>query len=291
MEAIKEERGITIRSAIGGSCVLTLIFPYSPTRSRNMFKTTAVLALIASASAFVPTGRMAQSGMQMMAKKSSPAPTSAFDDEIGALPPVGFWDPLGLAADGNVEVFNRRRASELKHGRIAMLAVVGYLVQENYRLPGAIDLDGTTFDSIPNGVAAIGAVKSFGWLQVRGKYNPTKNVKSYDYFPPNINSRRSSPPSATGSSWAGRTRRARRWATSASTWARPPRATTCATRGPRRSRTVRSLCLASSLLGVPSSADYISILSSRPHLFLCFFPSPSSPRPPQAALPCWPLWS
>lgn len=140
-----------------------------------MFKTTAVLALIASASAFVPTGRMAQSGMQMMAKKSSPAPTSAFDDEIGALPPVGFWDPLGLAADGNVEVFNRRRASELKHGRIAMLAVVGYLVQENYRLPGAIDLDGTTFDSIPNGVAAIGAVKSFGWLQVRGKYNPTKN--------------------------------------------------------------------------------------------------------------------
>ena len=75
-------------------------------------------------------------------------------------------DPLGLAADGNVDVFNRRRAAELKHGRVAMLAVVGYLVQESYRLPGAIDLDGTTFDSIPNGVAAIGAIKSFGWLQI-----------------------------------------------------------------------------------------------------------------------------
>jgi hypothetical protein len=47
-----------------------------------------------------------------------------------------------------------------------MLAVVGYIFQELARFPGAIDLDGTTFSSIPNGVGAIGAVPSAGWLQI-----------------------------------------------------------------------------------------------------------------------------
>lgn len=90
----------------------------------------------------------------------------SFEDELGVLPPVGYWDPLGLAADGNKEVFDRRRAVELKHGRVAMLAVVGYLVQEIARFPGAIDLDGTTFSSIPNGVGAITAIPAFGWFQI-----------------------------------------------------------------------------------------------------------------------------
>lgn len=127
-----------------------------------MFKATAVLAMVAAAEAFRPSGRM------MSSSKLSMKATSGFEEEIGALPPVGFWDPLGLAADGDKAVFDRRRASELKHGRIAMLAVVGYLVQDVYRLPGAIDLDGTTFDAIPNGVGAIGAISSFGWLQIVG---------------------------------------------------------------------------------------------------------------------------
>lgn len=47
-----------------------------------------------------------------------------------------------------------------------MLAVAGYIVQAFTRFPGAIDLDGTTFSSIPNGVGAIGAINSFGWIQI-----------------------------------------------------------------------------------------------------------------------------
>lgn len=54
----------------------------------------------------------------------------------------------------------------MKHGRVAMLAVTGYIFQAATRLPGTIDLDGTTFDAIPNGVGAIGAISSFGWLQI-----------------------------------------------------------------------------------------------------------------------------
>jgi hypothetical protein len=42
----------------------------------------------------------------------------------------GFWDPLGFTADGDVAAFRRRRSVELKHGRISMLATMGYITPE-----------------------------------------------------------------------------------------------------------------------------------------------------------------
>ena len=51
---------------------------------------------------------------------------SAFADELGALPPVGFWDPAGLSDGISQEKFDSYRLAELKHGRSAMLATVGY---------------------------------------------------------------------------------------------------------------------------------------------------------------------
>ena len=114
--------------------------------------------MIAAAEAFRPLGRMAASTKLSM--------KYGFEDELGAIPPVGYFDPLKLSEGIDKATFDQYRAAELKHGRVAQLAVVGYLVQENYRLPGAIDLDGTTFDSIPNGVEAIGVISSFGWLQL-----------------------------------------------------------------------------------------------------------------------------
>merc|ERR1711976_901731 len=56
------------------------------------------------------------------------SPLRAFEGELGVQAPVGFWDPLGLAADGDADTFKRRRAAELKHGRISMLACIGYIV-------------------------------------------------------------------------------------------------------------------------------------------------------------------
>ena len=47
-----------------------------------------------------------------------------------------------------------------------MLAVVGLIAADVARFPGSIDLDGTTFNSIPNGVAALGAINPFGWFQI-----------------------------------------------------------------------------------------------------------------------------
>merc|ERR1712157_681565 len=53
------------------------------------------------------------------------SPLRAFEGELGVQPPVGFWDPLGLSKDGNEDVFKRRRSTEIKHGRVSMLAAMG----------------------------------------------------------------------------------------------------------------------------------------------------------------------
>jgi hypothetical protein len=52
----------------------------------------------------------------------------AFEDEIGAQPPLGFFDPLGLLDDADDARFNRLRYVEIKHGRVCMLAVLGHVV-------------------------------------------------------------------------------------------------------------------------------------------------------------------
>eukprot|EP01036_Dinobryon_divergens_P027437 gene27437-36212_t len=122
-----------------------------------MLSTVLFISLLASVSAFAPLANKAAS----LAKVRM-----SYDNEVGVLPPTGFFDPLGLSNGIDAATFKNYREAELKHGRVAMLAVTGYIIQAFFRLPGAIDLDGTTFQSIPNGVAAVGAISSFGWLQI-----------------------------------------------------------------------------------------------------------------------------
>lgn len=83
----------------------------------------------------------------------------SFENELGAQPPLGFWDPLYLLEDADQERFDRLRYVEIKHGRIAMLAVLGSLVQQNVRLPGLLSFSNNlSFEDMPNGVAALGKV-------------------------------------------------------------------------------------------------------------------------------------
>ena len=51
---------------------------------------------------------------------------------VGSLPPVGFFDPLGLSADKTPGQLKKYREAELKHGRVCMLAFLGILVQESF---------------------------------------------------------------------------------------------------------------------------------------------------------------
>ena len=91
----------------------------------------------------------------------------SFETEVGAQPPLGFWDPLGLLENADQERFDQLRFTEIKHGRVAMLAVVGHITTTaGIHLPGTIDLDGTTFDSIPNGLAGLSAIPAFGLFQL-----------------------------------------------------------------------------------------------------------------------------
>merc|ERR1719446_199378 len=96
------------------------------------------------------------------------SPLRAFENELGVQAPVGFWDPLGLSSDGDVAVFKRRRETEIKHGRVSMLAAMGYITPElTGKLPGYLSPSmGLKFADIPNGLGAISKVPLAGWGQI-----------------------------------------------------------------------------------------------------------------------------
>jgi hypothetical protein len=121
----------------------------------------AVLAsLIASAAAFAP----AQTG------KASTSLNMAFEEELGAQPPLGCWDPFGMLNGADQERFDRLRYVEIKHGRICQLAFLGQIVtRAGIHLPGDIDYSGHSFDSYPNGIAAVigpDAIPTAGIVQI-----------------------------------------------------------------------------------------------------------------------------
>ena len=94
-------------------------------------------------------------------------PFRAFEDELGVQAPVGFWDPVGYTRDGNMETFKRRRETEIKHGRVAMYATMGYIVPEYFKWPGYLSPSmGLKFSDVPNGLAAITKVPGNGWAQI-----------------------------------------------------------------------------------------------------------------------------
>lgn len=49
----------------------------------------------------------------------------------GAIAPFGYFDPLGFLKDSELGTVKRFREAEIMHGRVAMMATVGYLIGEN----------------------------------------------------------------------------------------------------------------------------------------------------------------
>jgi len=125
------------------------------------------LALAASASAFAPSAKApratvavgeTKADLEAMAKKLNPI--------------VGFYDPLNLAeanfwGASNEATIGFLRHSEIKHGRIAMFAFVGYIVHANgIKWPWAMQLDGTPFPSETNPPALWDAVSDSAKWQI-----------------------------------------------------------------------------------------------------------------------------
>jgi len=73
--------------------------------------------------------------------------------EVGAGVPFGFFDPAGFCKQGaggpggDEAGFRNLRASEIKHGRVAMMASIGAVAQHYIRFPG--------FEQVPAGIEAI----------------------------------------------------------------------------------------------------------------------------------------
>ena len=89
-----------------------------------MIRTAFLAALVGSAAAFAPA---AQSG------KASTALAAAVDDAFGVsietgnkCPPLGAW----ILEDTSPDAIKWFQNAELKHGRIAMVATIGFMVQK-----------------------------------------------------------------------------------------------------------------------------------------------------------------
>jgi hypothetical protein len=122
-------------------------------------KTAILASLIASAAAFAPAKQA-----------SSSTALKAFEDELGAQPPLGFFDPFGQLSGEDEARFERLRYVEIKHGRICMLAFLGQITtRAGIHLPGSINYAGDSFDSFPNGVAALfgpNSIPTAGLVQI-----------------------------------------------------------------------------------------------------------------------------
>jgi len=128
------------------------------------------LALLGSAAAFSPS-KSAETSTALNER------ISPLDPSIGVTAPLGLYDPLGWL-DGSKDPasnfatfhanFERRRAVERKHGRVAMAAVVGMLFHNaDIEFPGYLSKElGIRFSDVPNGMNGLFSIPLAGLTQI-----------------------------------------------------------------------------------------------------------------------------
>merc|ERR1711988_1787116 len=124
--------------------------PYKPFLADMMSKTVVALALLEEVAAFqAPVVRSAPlSQVQMFS-----------EGDIGVLPPLGVYDPLGLIESRNMALYE---IMEIKHGRAAMLGFLHViLIEAGLKFPTA------DCEAAPTGlIASLEAMPTAGWLQI-----------------------------------------------------------------------------------------------------------------------------
>lgn len=116
------------------------------------------LCSLGAATAFVTPSAFTGSQVARV-QRTSATTTMAVNDMLGAdVETNGVFDPLGYGKD-DASLF-RRRAVELKHGRVAMLAVTGYLFAEQWH---------PLYDGkLSPGLKALGELPFAAWVQILG---------------------------------------------------------------------------------------------------------------------------
>eukprot|EP00930_Biecheleria_cincta_P019049 TRINITY_DN14652_c2_g1_i1.p1 TRINITY_DN14652_c2_g1~~TRINITY_DN14652_c2_g1_i1.p1 ORF type:complete len:297 (-),score=94.76 TRINITY_DN14652_c2_g1_i1:210-1100(-) len=108
-------------------------------------KATAVAGAKAAAAG---TGVAAGTGKSIQGNEDvEPQPSFDPSKEIGAMAPLGYFDPAGFCKVGDLAGFRNLRAAEIKHGRVAMMAALGAVVQHYVKFPG--------FEKVPSGLGAV----------------------------------------------------------------------------------------------------------------------------------------
>mmetsp|Transcript_29963 Transcript_29963/g.45427 ORF Transcript_29963/g.45427 Transcript_29963/m.45427 type:complete len:248 (+) Transcript_29963:99-842(+) len=151
-------------------------------------KTVVLATSFGIASAFAPAKNV-ESSIRL-------SETKADLEEMGPKlnPLVKYWDPLSLAEGdfydmGEEATVGFLRHSEIKHGRVAMAAFVGYCVQSNFIFPWPQHLDGTTgpsadllpeqqWDAIPE-AAKWQIFTLIGFLEIWDECSNTQGIPHY----------------------------------------------------------------------------------------------------------------
>jgi light-harvesting complex I chlorophyll a/b binding protein 4 len=126
-------------------------FTFELYKKLTMMKFLTSLFLISSVAAFAPVQQ----------SKISSTSLSAWKDEvvIGITAPVGFFDPLGLSVGKSDATMNYYREAELKNGRVAMAACLGWYITAGGTHPA---FDGSLSDDPLKAAVELPVV---GWLQ------------------------------------------------------------------------------------------------------------------------------
>mmetsp|Transcript_59878 Transcript_59878/g.147136 ORF Transcript_59878/g.147136 Transcript_59878/m.147136 type:complete len:252 (+) Transcript_59878:2496-3251(+) len=169
-------------------------------------KTIAALSLalgaVAPVAAFTNTASTSSRPAPVTALQESKADLEALAKDLN--PILGFWDPLDLV-DAGFWGFDQERTigwlrqSEIKHGRVAMAAFVGYCVQSNFVFPWSLTFGGMPhpstdlsppeqWDALPLAskaqiIAFVGFLEFFSELYENGLPHYTKGGKP-GAFPP-----------------------------------------------------------------------------------------------------------
>jgi len=115
------------------------------------------------------------------AEAAPPPPLFNPAAEVGAVAPLGFFDPLGFCKVGDEDGFRKLRAAELKHGRVAMMASIGALGQHFIKFPGFEGVHGT-FGAVLTGEGVLGSVVLFvasGILELAWRESPQKEPGNF----------------------------------------------------------------------------------------------------------------
>lgn len=136
----------------------------------------AIASILAGSAAAFTTSSFNGAALQNTVASSSELRMETMDD-LSALakklnPIVPRFDPLGLSTSNfwgttQEETIGFLRESEVKHGRIAMFAFVGYIVHANgITWPWPMMMDGTPFPTVTSAPEAMDAIPDAAKLQI-----------------------------------------------------------------------------------------------------------------------------